>query len=215
MQPSESDPVSPPFESKLEEELAHNIEKYLCPEVKIEPQFNVETPWGEFRLDFIITRPGAAPIGLECDGVQFHDPARDEWRDSLILGTSDLKAIYRFPGPALVYHLEDCLYLLSKWEPACFSKRGHINLDRLASKEAKGADLGSPSILIGFKIASENGRTALAHSEICRHAYEGGKGSGSYFESLFLFAMEHKGKKLEEIQTLYFKRLASDDLEAF
>ena len=76
-------------------------------------------------------------VGIECDGTDYHDAFRDEFRDSLILGTRQVDVIYRFRGPDLFYHMEDCLYLLSQWEPIMFSKKGNSLLETLASDRIK------------------------------------------------------------------------------
>ncbi|TGU70716.1 hypothetical protein E4633_17105 [Geomonas terrae] len=72
-------------------------------------------------------------IGFECDGKDFHDESRDEWRDAMILGSKGVDAIYRMRGADLYYHINDILYFISKWDPELFSQRGLLNLEVLAS----------------------------------------------------------------------------------
>jgi hypothetical protein len=127
-------------DSELEDLFAYNLDKYLSSDVKLLQQVEVSTICGKYKLDFVAKLSNGQSIAFECDGAEFHDARRDEWRDAMILGEKEISTIYRFPGSALFYHMEDCLYFLSRWEPHLFSSSGLVNLKRLASPKALDAD---------------------------------------------------------------------------
>lgn len=141
------------FESPLEEYFAENLTKYLDPAVQFAEQVEIPTLGGLFRLDFLATMESWR-VAFECDGRDFHrDAIRDECRDSLILGTQAVDVIYRLRGSDLFHHLEDCLFIASQCDPALFSERGRVNLERLASDEAR-AWLRRRAVGIGTPVAS-------------------------------------------------------------
>lgn len=121
---------APPYDSPIEDELARHLDKYLAPTVAIVPQHPVETLAGRFRLDFALHAAGQR-WGLECDGAEFHDSDRDEWRDAMILATGEVDAIFRFQGKDLVYRATDCVALLAGRLRGLFSAAGLLNLETL------------------------------------------------------------------------------------
>lgn len=123
---------TPPYDSPLEDDFAYHLTKYLEPTIRLVPQFEVKTICGVFRIDFVAEGPMGL-IGFECDGKQFHDDSRDEWRDAMILGSNGVEAIYRLRGTDLYYHIDDILYIVSRWNPELFSQRGLLNLQALVS----------------------------------------------------------------------------------
>ncbi len=127
----------PPYESKIEEKFAYNIQKYLGFGVSFTKQVWVNTLGGRYRLDFTMEREGVR-IGLECDGKEYHCPARDRARDCNILETGFVSAIYRFQGKDINLNIEDSLFLLSLCEPDFFLGGGLDNLKNLASDDAIG-----------------------------------------------------------------------------
>jgi hypothetical protein len=129
----------PPYDSPIEERFAWVCAKWLRTGVKFEKQVPLETPWGKFRIDFVITSLDGRRIAVECDGRDFHDPARDRWRDAIILGEAMVDVIWRFTGADLHYVAEDCVFVLSTHEPGIFSERGVVNLRLLATDEARQA----------------------------------------------------------------------------
>src|SRR5207248_2965195 len=88
------------------------------------------TPWANFRVDFAL-RLGDRVVVLECDGAEFHDPSRDEWRDAAILGQGLAQTVYRFRGTDIWHCLNDCLWLLAFWEQPFFTERARESLERL------------------------------------------------------------------------------------
>ena len=73
----------PPYDSPLEAQLAYFLPKYIEDAAKFFKQYEVETPRGTFRLDFLVDSP-KGKFGFECDGKDFHDYYRDMFRDALI-----------------------------------------------------------------------------------------------------------------------------------
>ncbi len=126
----------PPYDSPLERLFAHHLVKYVHDEADLRKQVPISTICGTFRLDFVLQR-GIKRVVFECDGRDFHDPIRDEWRDGMILGAEAVDVIYRFRGSDLTYHLNDCLFVISRWEPDIFSPRGLLQLEALASDEVR------------------------------------------------------------------------------
>ena len=114
----------PPYESPIEELFAWAAEKCFHPEVAFEKQVEIPTVCGTFHLDFLATR--RQRIAFECDGREFHDCERDEWRDALILGTQKVDRIYMSS--------RERAYIASSRRKT--RSRRHINLRRLASEEA-------------------------------------------------------------------------------
>jgi len=99
---NEESPIyNPSYDSPLEDIFAFNIVKYLDHGVSFRPQVEVNTICEVFRVDFMVQAPGGKKIVFECDGKEFHDAFRDEWRDAMILGAGEADIIYRLRGSTL------------------------------------------------------------------------------------------------------------------
>lgn len=157
------------FESPLEELFDENLRKYLADGVEVKTQVEVRTFVGTFRLDFVLEVEGKSPVGFEVDGVEFHKPLRDEWRDALILDASNVSAIYRIPGPLLYHHTEDVFFMLLAMEPKFFSERGRMNLDRLASRSVKGNSIANSGSGMSVTYVDQKSGAACFF-KIVRHA---------------------------------------------
>jgi len=140
-------------ESPLESRFALSLIRRLHPNAHLESQVSVDTICGRFRLDFVVTRRGRM-VAVECDGKDYHDEGRDEWRDAMVLGAEAVDVIYRFRGSDLTYHLNDCLFLISQWEPDLVSPAGFLPALRLR--------------LLFFDIPSE-ARRKFGLSKPCSH----------------------------------------------
>jgi hypothetical protein len=127
----------PPYDSPLEDSFAWALTKYLRPGTNLEKQVEVRTICGVFYLDFVATTTTGRRVAYECDGGEFHEAQRDEWRDAMILGANAVDTIIRLRGSDLTYHLEDVLWLLANWDPDVFSTRSQHILFRLASERAR------------------------------------------------------------------------------
>jgi len=124
------------FESPLENLFYDQLLKRLPREAILDTQVPVDTLCGTFRLDMLATVRDRR-IGIEVDGQEYHDEYRDEWRDAMILGDGRADEIIRFRGCDMTYHLDDCLFLLSKIQPLLFSDRHSYVVTRLASDKAQ------------------------------------------------------------------------------
>lgn len=124
----------PPYDSPLEDSFAWHISKYLGNRTTLAKQVQTATSFGTFFLDFVSRSPSGRRVAFECDGRDFHrDPVRDICRDAVVLDSGAVDAVYRLRGQDLHYHLEDCLYVLARWEPRLFSVTGVYQLSLLAS----------------------------------------------------------------------------------
>ncbi len=138
----------PPYETPLEDELAWHLVKYLHRGCRLHSQVRVSTPCGIFWVDFVIECRGRR-IALECGPLdEAPDLQQERYRDALIVGSTAFDVLYRLSGKRLFHHMEDLLYLLARWHPQVFTERALINLNRLASPEARAFDPPSrPSVL--------------------------------------------------------------------
>jgi very-short-patch-repair endonuclease len=124
----------PPYDSPIEDLFAMRLADLLRRDASLERQVEVATHCGTYRIDFVC-RCGGRVIGLECDGREFHDPERDEWRDALIMGTGKVNGIYRFAGSDIHHRLDRALYLLSLAEKSFFTERSLTNLKILGNAD--------------------------------------------------------------------------------
>lgn len=125
----------PPYDSPIEDRFARYFCSYASSDVMFEAQVVTETLCGRFILDFVITVDGRK-IAVECDGKEFHNESRDEWRDAMILGESHVDVIYRIRGADLHYRIEDVFWVLASLEPVMFESRAIAKLRTIASDEA-------------------------------------------------------------------------------
>lgn len=122
------------LESPIENLFIDAFEKYVSSRVEIYPQYEVHTPWGMFRLDFLI-QLGEKKIAIECDGKDFHDQCRDEWRDALILGSKQVDSIYRFRGKDLFWNVNDCVHLIFHYDKGLFNSCYQHNYSQLITED--------------------------------------------------------------------------------
>lgn len=122
---------APPYDSPIEEEFARIAVKHLSPDADFIAQHAVDTLCGRFVLDFVVLHEHRR-IAFECDGKEFHDTSRDEWRDAMILGDDRVDVIYRLRGTDIRHRLETCLHLVALRDPHIFSEAGRAQLLTLA-----------------------------------------------------------------------------------
>jgi hypothetical protein len=131
---------APPYERPVEDELAWHLVKYLDPEVGLLYQHRVATPAGPVWVDFVVETVLEGGL-VRRVGFDLTEPSDDlglaEMRDALLVGTGALDAHYRLPAEAARTRLLDALAVLAQCEPNLFSERGRVNLERLASDEAR------------------------------------------------------------------------------
>ena len=190
---------SPPYDSPIEDLFAYNIIKYLHSSANLQRQYEVSTICGIYRLDFIIEHENEK-IAFECDGREYHNWQRDEWRDAMILGAKAVNCIYRLRGTDLYKHVDDCIFQISQEHPYLFSDRGLINLNILASAEAKDQLWRNTPSFLSIVYKDEDGflnesdvvmidvRSRLYHDKWCKY---------------FTWAQERGGGKLEELMEAY------------
>ncbi|HYE56958.1 MAG TPA: hypothetical protein VD948_00560 [Rhodothermales bacterium] len=131
---------APPYERPVEDELAWHLVKYLDPEIGLLYQHRALTPAGPVWVDFVVEAvlPGGLVRRIGIDLTEASDDlALAEMRDALLVGTGALDAHYRLPAEAARVRLLDALAVLATCEPELFSERGRLNLERLATDEAR------------------------------------------------------------------------------
>ncbi len=116
----------------------------------LNPQISVNTLCGRFILDFVINGSNGSRTAIECDGKDFHNFSRDEWRDAMILGEQHVDVIYRLRGADLVHNITDVLYIMSIEDPYLFSERGLKNLFTLAPGNLKNTKIKQDDSLTDF-----------------------------------------------------------------
>lgn len=152
---------NPPYDSPIEDIFAHNYVKYSNEDGSMEAQVPVQTLCGRFILDFVLSTPDGTRIAVECDGQEFHEFCRDEWRDAMILGEGHVNAIYRIRGADLVHNIASVLYVMSVLDPLLFSNGGITNLRTLAPHTLRKAKIERDSSLIDFHQNDYGGLTRL------------------------------------------------------
>jgi hypothetical protein len=189
------------FESPLERLFHDQLLKRLPRGVSIEPQVVVRTLCGTFRLDFMVQVDGRR-VGLEVDGKEFHDDWRDEWRDAMILGDNHADEIIRFRGCDLTYHLDDCMYLLSRIQPLLFSERQSGVIERLATERAKrfaeSADWQAGALLAYGFIEKSRAEYFISIMRRSREGLTLGIGR-EFWAVLYRFAAERGGGSLDAL----------------
>jgi very-short-patch-repair endonuclease len=117
-------------ESPIESAFLRCVSPLLRDDVAVVPQKGITSPWGVFRLDFVLER-GALRVCVECDGAEFHEDGRDEWRDVMCISAGYVSDVFRFRGKDLYARPDDCVGGLAVELPELFSERGlHIALRR-------------------------------------------------------------------------------------
>lgn len=109
------------LESPIEEIVFDSLYKFKNEDAELIPQRTINSISGNFRPD-IILKLGQKEISIECDGKEFHqDDYYDEWRDSLILVSSNIKSIFRLRGKDIMTEMNNILYFIATKEPAFFN----------------------------------------------------------------------------------------------
>lgn len=125
-----------PFEwqkcdTPIEDDFFHQLHKFASDQVALKRQHEINTDKGTFRLDFVLThRTTGRPIGIECDGRDYHSISRDSVRDQAIMRSGCIAQIYRIRGKdchhcglevlQLLAYMEPWLVLDGFWEMAAF-----------------------------------------------------------------------------------------------
>lgn len=189
------------IESPLEEFLIEQLEKYLSGKVDLIPQYEVQTNVGKFRLDFLIEINGKK-IGIECDGKEFHNEWRDEWRDALILGNNQVDTIYRFRGKDLVCFVNDCIHVIYHYDRQIFNERYSQIFNQLITEELGEYFENNPNLKcetnsFSLRTTNEYGeKVGWLNIEILRRNKND---KNSHWNKLYEFSKKYPGLKMDEI----------------
>lgn len=195
----------PPYDSPIEDAFAYHAVKYLSETVWFRPQWEVQTICGRFVVDFVVELQGGYRVGFECDGKEFHDDARDEWRDAMILGGDFLDAIYRLRGSDITHHINDLLFIVSLCEPQLFSERGCLNLRSIASEDVQKICVDPVETRISMS-AFEESSQQLGRVFVERRHKVIPSGHRQFWQRAFVFASEYGGGPLDEVIAAYRNR---------
>ena len=169
----------PPYAGALHDEFAWHVVKYLASgergdatatlrsEHAVEPTDRL--PGALFTFDFVVEvpvaptpeapgAPGVRRVAFEIGGARgLAEHQRQLRRDATALASGAADAVYRLRGSDLLDHMEDVLYLVSRWDPELFSARGRINLTTLAGPEVRGLSIRpeQPSVLVPYALSAE------------------------------------------------------------
>ncbi|OFI66366.1 hypothetical protein [Vibrio cholerae] len=190
----------PPYDSPIEDSFAKHASKYFSEEVNMEAQVDVHTICGKFRLDFVVTDSKGRKTAIECDGKEFHEKSRDEWRDSMILGSTDIEEIYRISGKEINYRIEDVFYTLSIWSPWLFNERQSYNLSRIATQELTLRAPLSTDTIYSVNYIEDNQMNCFYIEKRHKNIPEGKR---QFWQSLFKFAQKSGGGHLDDIIASY------------
>lgn len=187
------------YESPIEEALGERLRGLLADGVVLRSQAWIETTAGRFRLDLMVTAPGMR-LAIECDGRDFHDGRRDEWRDAMALGDDQADAVVRFRGCDIHYSVDDCVAVLHHWYPGVLSVRGAA----LAEGRASAA-------LRDWKRDVAGGRRNVAQfhygtPERSRFRAERqgfGLARRAFWVTAFGHALKHPGSRLDDLMASY------------
>ena len=124
------------FNSPIENKFYAYFSKFINKENVLMSQYRIDSPVGFFLIDFVICHQNYGFVGFECDGKDFHDEDRDEWRDAAILGFSNIDTIFRIRGCDIKYNIYDVLYVIYSHIPKAFSKIGKSCILKNASYSA-------------------------------------------------------------------------------
>lgn len=195
-----------PTESPIERALLEVLEKRLASDVTIEPQRTFETRFGTFRPDFTLSR-GSTRVAIECDGEEFHDAHRDEWRDAMLLGEGCLSSILRIPGKGIHGHPEDCVYMVSRLFPWAFSSQGAYIVGRLANPDAVECienHWGNRSKRTDLRVVAY--RATRNQPERCFVNYFRTQGAGQFWEKFHKFSTEGRYSDFRRAAYGWWKR---------
>lgn len=190
--------LAPQTESPIEDLFLEAMNKRISETARLTPQVEVRTLCGTFRLDFLL-EAGGKRIAVECDGHDYHDEERDEWRDAMIVGDQCVDEIFRFRGRDLVWRTDDCLLILRHFHPALFSERGVHIVERLGSQEARDQLADGFGVAEGIRIfyRGERGGSDLMFYAWHRHGL--GDAPNPWWRFIYRYAVANGGGRLDDV----------------
>lgn len=122
-------------ESPIELQFQMAFTSWLADPNALQPQVELETRRGKFRADFLFKPYPQKTVIYECDGHDYHDPLRDDFRDAFILASKCADEVVRIPGSTIHSNLDRLIPLLLN------SYRPLIKADRVAQLDKTDAEL--------------------------------------------------------------------------
>ncbi len=126
----------PPYDNPVDDAFAWHLVKYLRRGSGL--RYQVAGPlWDDYNLaiDFVVEYK-ARRVGFMC-GASPEGAAHDRRGDALRIGRGGVDVLYRLRADDIEQHLHDALLLVARWDTGLFSDRGRINLNTLATPEAR------------------------------------------------------------------------------
>lgn len=192
------EPENERLESPIERTFARALYPRLHAEVTPQLQVPVQTICGGFILDLVVDC-GATRVAFECDGKEFHDESRDEWRDAMILGAAAVDIIYRLRGTDIHHRVDDLVFIASVWNPELFSERGRNVARSLASEQVRThPHMRNPDPWRRDLLYGENGVVLLSLERRLRLHKEGARGR-YFWMKIFEFAQRMGGGDLDRV----------------
>lgn len=185
------------YDSPIEFLFAQHLKKYLHPAAKLLRQVEVTTICGTFRLDFVL-EISKQRIALECDGEEYHDARRDEFRDAMILGAGAVDSIYRLRGRDIYYSPGECLFIISRWNPELFSEAGIVSIERGSKFDLDSFVLETDGLRVIAPYLDESTET-LWDIDVERRLLRDPPGIRSFWRSIYNYAIEKGGGDLDEL----------------
>ncbi len=180
---------------------------HLADHTKISLHQEVNTLAGKFCMDFILSA-GNKKIAFACLGQDRDQEWKDEWIDSLILGSGEIDTIYRLNNLNLNEYLHDCIYLIYHNDKQFFNESYIFHNEQLTSQELKTQLplLSRTERLIIYFNATSTNSPAVTDSYILmerRNKHD----KASYWNVLFAFAKNNPGLNLDQLMELSKKEI--------
>lgn len=193
----------PAYDSPIEDSFAWHCTKYLRAGLAFDTQVELNTRHGRFRMDFLLA-DAHEKVAVECDGHDFHEPFRDEFRDAILLSEGNLDTVYHFRGCDITYYPIDCIWLMAFLNPRLFSERGRLNLNQLHKLEIVDSLTSSESYMLRGRTGEQPywfwafRRTIHLKPRVNPH--------WPHWKVLYEFACAHPGVSLDNLVNMRFGR---------
>jgi very-short-patch-repair endonuclease len=182
-----------PYESPIEQYLFIKLRSHFAPNASLTPQVSFKTQCGIFRVDALLNF-AERKVAVECDGKDYHNGYRDEWRDSILLGERHITDIVRFSGANIIDVPLVCISDLARWYAECFTIRG-VAMLMAARKEVE------------FQFEEDDGSYGTYLFEGEHRCYGAVRRFSSerrdMWQGYYKFALRNPGKTLDRIIELW------------
>ena len=197
---------SPPYDSPIEDMFACHLSKFIAKNIVAKTQVPVDTICGCFILDFVFESPRIGKIAIECDGRDFHNESRDEWRDAMILGEKVVDKIYRIRGSDIIYHIYDVLYCISSLESDFMSESGVLNLHSLATSAAKSLNFSRKCDFYSIRYPKNEDDDVYSSLKLEKREVWIPKGERRFWQAAYNYAVSMGGGCLDDVIANYRRR---------